>query len=873
MKLFIIKICGMILLLPFFLKAGTCPITFQYTGYMAWEWKDNGDLGTNPGGITSIYALYDNTNVCLYGATQTYTTINTELACTTLAAGEPWHPLAAGHRGYYLKVVSDKPVLMEAASIIQAAINDRQTFLHASNASYQALGGQFYTYLDYNRAASADPVHGDSLFIFNTGSSACVVTIEKWNGSAWVFHDSATVNSGAVWNRGGSGDCGTTLTDTGHYRVTSGCDSLLVNKNNINASDRDNHLSVAPNASTGHKGGSGTFYGLATYNPSYPDRDEAIVVTGWGPGNSTFNVECYSPSTTSSCGSIAGIKDGSNVVAGSWTTVVTGQTVAEGEHWWMNRSAVCGDSPHRVVWTAGGEINVIIGAGVSRAWGDGDYLPSVDGPEHIPFGTEFSFASAANSEQVNWISAICPEPATITLEAYNQGDAGARPIEAYRNAAGNNTMTGGVNVFSQTTTGVDQAVNFKVSWNTAGQNMRVTTTSPCYVYMQADSDPIERAYTSVTPYILISDLAITKTANVTSAVAGDLITYTIQYANLGNSPIANVTLWDTFPDELIFISANPPQDSGLPNPLVWDLGTVDAFYCDSIEVVAQVPDPFCVDAPTRNYASIWGDPTQVPNIATDYHDVDIVGAPVCTIVIYPGGYGGTGWTGETSNPPKSTIGLTQAGENSAATLLRNDDSGWWHVDDIYGDYTQITSVTAHILWREKASSTASNHFLFFDVSTDGTTNGTLDAQLHDDAPINADPPTLTSFREDIVLIPEPGGGWNRTNINNLRFNLRNRTWNDVWVDQVYFVVEVCEPCNEPVPQCILTLDALSYQGTGWPYTSSNAPSTNTGIDADGGTEARVRNDQSGSWSVDILDCEYTQFMKVTAYVDYRYTAA
>jgi uncharacterized repeat protein (TIGR01451 family) len=83
------------------------------------------------------------------------------------------------------------------------------------------------------------------------------------------------------------------------------------------------------------------------------------------------------------------------------------------------------------------------------------------------------------------------------------------------------------------------------------------------------------------------DLMITKSADASSVLAGNNITYTLTVKNLGGADAHNVTVTDTLPSGLIFVSASPQCTIQLPS-ISCDLQTVVAGAFVSLTIVATV---------------------------------------------------------------------------------------------------------------------------------------------------------------------------------------------------------------------------------------------------------------------------------------------
>jgi uncharacterized repeat protein (TIGR01451 family) len=106
----------------------------------------------------------------------------------------------------------------------------------------------------------------------------------------------------------------------------------------------------------------------------------------------------------------------------------------------------------------------------------------------------------------------------------------------------------------------------------------ISTTTP------GDNPGDNTSTTSTT--VIAPNVRVSKTgpARVT---AGDQFTYTVTYDNNGNAPAAGVTVVDTLPAGVTFVSASPAPTSQSGSTLTWAIGTVNAGASGSISVVVQ----------------------------------------------------------------------------------------------------------------------------------------------------------------------------------------------------------------------------------------------------------------------------------------------
>src|SRR5262249_18420570 len=89
----------------------------------------------------------------------------------------------------------------------------------------------------------------------------------------------------------------------------------------------------------------------------------------------------------------------------------------------------------------------------------------------------------------------------------------------------------------------------------------------------------------------VADLAVTKTVSNPTPNVRDTITYTITLSNAGPDTATNVTVQDTLPGGVSFVSATPSQGSYNAGTGVWDVGTVIPGMPLTLTITATVTDP------------------------------------------------------------------------------------------------------------------------------------------------------------------------------------------------------------------------------------------------------------------------------------------
>ena len=87
------------------------------------------------------------------------------------------------------------------------------------------------------------------------------------------------------------------------------------------------------------------------------------------------------------------------------------------------------------------------------------------------------------------------------------------------------------------------------------------------------------------------DVTVTKTDGVDTADPGDTLTYTIDFVNLGDGEAENVTITDTLPDYITFVSAS---DGGTEagGVVTWNLGTLPAGASGFVTLTVEIDDLF-----------------------------------------------------------------------------------------------------------------------------------------------------------------------------------------------------------------------------------------------------------------------------------------
>ncbi|MBC8354889.1 MAG: DUF11 domain-containing protein [Planctomycetes bacterium] len=137
---------------------------------------------------------------------------------------------------------------------------------------------------------------------------------------------------------------------------------------------------------------------------------------------------------------------------------------------------------------------------------------------------------------------------------------------------------------------------------------------------QADSDSTpnnsvasedDQSAVSVTPQI--ADLSIAKTVSNASPNVGDNVTFTVTVSNAGPDSTTNVSVMDTFPAGMTFVSATPSQGSYDNATGIWTVGSVANAANPTLSIVASVSAAMSQTNSVEITASDQFDPDSTPN--------------------------------------------------------------------------------------------------------------------------------------------------------------------------------------------------------------------------------------------------------------------
>jgi len=109
-------------------------------------------------------------------------------------------------------------------------------------------------------------------------------------------------------------------------------------------------------------------------------------------------------------------------------------------------------------------------------------------------------------------------------------------------------------------------------------------------------------------------LTLEKAANVANVQAGQLLTYTLTYANHGNQPAENAVLTETYDPHTQFVSASPAPSNG---DNVWQLGALPPGASGTISVTLRVLADVPIGTTLRNQALLSSDSLDDESAAVD----------------------------------------------------------------------------------------------------------------------------------------------------------------------------------------------------------------------------------------------------------------
>jgi|DewCreStandDraft_4_1066084.scaffolds.fasta_scaffold02906_11 uncharacterized repeat protein (TIGR01451 family) len=495
-----------------------------------------------------------------------------------------------------------------------------------------------------------DKHFGDGLAVINTNNFdiAAYVYFSNDNGANWAFKVSATVkpedpshtdnSSGGIWFYGG-----TTQSEEGDYKViirqidSSGNDlgdaRAILWKGNIFAGnsrpctdcsggaacstgDRDsdhdnaNAFAISRDGNKVSKAGFDVLYGCIAAAPESLGRSEVVITNVgstpanislyrykntagfWDPVNDTINPNDDDFGTQGTW-----VKWGSDITNLAPDTSITrtaGTILFSGGEY---------GSYIKIVLTSGGPIQAITGTSIFNAhYGQADFLEAAD--TNISTGKEFWFGNSPYTvarsydgcnglKKADWwkdnrggiFVALCPIPNTTVRIV--QGSLIDLWGSDYGPSCTDDVIYHGSTALIQTTTGPDQALKF-YSIDRA-QTYKIVADNPIYFMIQ-NLKGREKIYSGVVVGVeyFYPEATLSKNSNVTTAMTGQTINYTITFQNTGAGDATDVEIIDTIPAGLNYISSSPSGTHLGGGVYQWNIGFVGAGAISSINITAQV---------------------------------------------------------------------------------------------------------------------------------------------------------------------------------------------------------------------------------------------------------------------------------------------
>ena len=172
---------------------------------------------------------------------------------------------------------------------------------------------------------------------------------------------------------------------------------------------------------------------------------------------------------------------------------------------------------------------------------------------------------------------------------------------------------------------------------------------------------------------------------------GSNAVYTLTYGNNGNATASYVTVADTLPAGMTYVSAVPPAAGTSDNPKTWWLGTLASGATGTITVTVHVADDYSlVGTPLVNNAEIT---TTTPEVTItdnkDDHSVDpiVVPASLGDRVWWDANRNGIQDSGETRGIENLPVALLDANSNVVAQTTTDENGNYLFAGLMPGTYT------------------------------------------------------------------------------------------------------------------------------------------------------------------------------------------
>lgn len=341
-------------------------------------------------------------------------------------------------------------------------------------------------------------------------------------------------------------------------------------------------------------------------------------------------------------------------------------------------------------------------------------------------------------------------------------------------ASGGGTFANGVVTFNVGTVGVGQSVTRTVTLQVnnpipAGVSTIVNTaTVTDDGALGADPTPGDNTATATDTINGAPNLAIAKDDGLTSVIPGQVVTYTVAIANLGNRGATGVVVTDTLPANTTFVSAS--GGGTLADGVVtWDIGALAGGGAGATRTLTvQVNNPVPAGASTIvNTATVSDDGTNGPDPATATDTDVLIAAPDLAItkddglttvtpgqsvtyaltVANVGNQGATGVVVTDTLPANVTFVSASDGGTLASGVVT------WNIGTLTGGGTTITrTLTVQVNANATPGGTVTNTATVADDGTNGPdpTPGNNTATDTDQLPANQPTIQTTGFAQATV---------------------------------------------------------------------------------------------------------------------------
>jgi len=552
-------------------------------------------------------------------------------------------------------------------------------------------------------------------------------------GSSWTLIGAGSTTSLGIWTKSWN----TTALTNGQYLV-----KVIATDEQSNSTDSytENYGGGYSNiyASVSNNCGTSPPYLSKSVTPtsvsSVADSASRIVtytISITNPSSSSFTLSSFTDQLPTGFSYIANASGGTLTPATSPSANSTGSIT-----WTFSSPTIAGSSTATLKFYALASTTVGTYANSVSAVGSTS-ITSVNNTASV----NVTDASISLSKSASTIASVTEgQSVTYTISYQNNGSA------SLSNVVITDSLVAGLNYSSSSNSGSFNGSTRKVTWNigslSVGQSGSVTVTitisspfsgtSPLTNSASASATEIVTTTTSntVSNSVAGPQLSFSKLVSPTSAVPGDFLTYTLTYGNSGISSASNVTIIDTLPSNVSYVTgtATPITPSVSGNVLTFSVGSVaSGSVNNTITFQVSVANPYPSAGSSQSVSntghlsstqttSISSTTTftvnAIPTVSisktsdkTSYASTDTA---VFTITLTNSGNAPATLSSiQDSLPTGFTYVSTSGGTLSASTSPTNGSSGT--VSWTFSSTTINASSSATLIFRAKVSSTAGTY--------------------------------------------------------------------------------------------------------------------------------------------------------------------